>query len=268
MHSSEQQLEVRSRLPASSSRSPPILFVHGGYCDAWCWEPYFLPWFAQRGYAAFALSLRGHGESGGRDMLWATGLDDYAADVQRICAKLPVAPILVGHSMGAAIVERLVATRPVRAAALLAPLPPTGLLSVAARLAAEHPDTLFRMSQIDPLKVSKEVLAALEPFYFSDRIDRATLREAAKHLNSESPRALLDLSLRLHWRLPDDESPPMFVLGVHGDRICRPDDVVATARHHGVTATLLPGLAHMMMLEPGWEAVARALHGWMDDLPG
>ena len=45
----------------------------------------------------------------------------------------------------------------------------------------------------------------------------------------------------------------MFVLGVHGDRICRPDDVVAPARHHRVTATLLPDLAHMLMLQPGGE---------------
>jgi hypothetical protein len=58
----------------------------------------------------------------------------------------------------------------------------------------------------------------------------------------------------------------MFVLGVHGDRICRPEDVAATARHHGVTATLLPGMAHMLMLEPGWEAAARALHDWMATL--
>ena len=57
----ESRLEVRKRLPATRSRKPPLLFVHGGYCDAWFWEPYFLPWFAARGYAAYALSLRGHG---------------------------------------------------------------------------------------------------------------------------------------------------------------------------------------------------------------
>ena len=266
MLASEPNLELRSRLPGGSSRKPPLLFVHGGYCDAWCWDAYFLPWFAQRGYSAHALSLRGHGESGGRDMLWVAGLDDYAADVERVAATHRTPPILVGHSMGAAIVERLVATRPVRAAALLAPLPPAGLLPVATRLAAENPDYLMQMSRLDPLRLSKEVLAALEPFYFSDRIERTTLREAARHLNSESPRALLDLSLRLHWRLPEAESPPMFVLGVHGDRICRPEDVAATARHHGVAATLLPGMAHMLMLEPGWEAVAQALLGWIGTL--
>ena len=242
MLASEPHLEVRTRLPAAPSRKPPLLFVHGGYCDAWCWDPYFLPWFAARGHAAHALSLRGHGESAGADVLWVTGLDDYAADVERIAATLPVPPVLVGHSMGAAVVERLVATRPVRAAALLAPIPPAGLLPVAARLAAEHPDYLSQMSRLDPRKPVRRGLVGAGTVLFLRSHRSQLLREAAKHLNSESTRALLDLSLRLHWRLPDFESPPMFVLGAHGDRICRPEDVVATARHHGVTATLLPGL--------------------------
>ena len=47
-------LEVRSRLPANRTRKPPLLFVHGGYADAWCWEPFFLPWFAAQGWPATA----------------------------------------------------------------------------------------------------------------------------------------------------------------------------------------------------------------------
>lgn len=262
----EPRLEVRSRLPATPSAKPPLLFVHGGYCDAWCWDPYFLPWFAKRGHAAHALSLRGHGDSAGRDLMWLAGLDDYAADVERVAAQLPAPPVLVGHSMGAAIVERLMATRPVRAAALMAPIPPAGLLPVAARLAAERPDTLMHLAMLDPMRLSAQVLRALEPFYFSDRVDRALLREATQHIQGESPRALLDLSLRLHWRLPERSAPPVFVLGAHGDRICRVEDVEATARHHGVAATIVDGLAHMLMLEPAWRSVADPLGDWLDGL--
>ncbi len=260
---SEPRLEVRSRLPAAPSSKPPLLFVHGGYCDAWCWDPHFLPWFAKRGHAAYALSLRGHGESAGRDLMWIAGLDDYAADVERVAAGLPSAPVLVGHSMGAAVVERLLATRPVRAAALLAPIPPAGLLPVAARLAAERPDTLMHLATLDPMRLSRHVLAALEPFYFSERMDRDLLREATHHINGESPRALLDLSLRLHWSLPERRAPPLLVLGAEGDRICRREDVEATARHHRVDAVLVPGLAHMLMLEPGWRLAAEAVAAWI-----
>jgi non-heme chloroperoxidase len=262
----EPLLEVRKRLPPAPTGKPPHLFVHGGYCDAWFWEPYFLPWFAAHGYAAYALSLRGHGTSGGRDTLFATGLDDYAADVERVGAGIDEPPVLIGHSMGAAIVERIVAKRPVRGAALLAPLPPAGLLTVATRLAASHPDFLMQFGHTDPSRLSAEVLEALRPFYFSDDVAPSLVAQAARHFNAESPRALLDLSLRLHWALPAADHRPLFVMGSKGDRICTPEDVRATARHHNVSAHILPGLAHMLMLEPGWEAAADALAGWIDSL--
>ena len=262
----ESRLEVRKRLPANESRKPPLLFVHGGYCDAWFWEPYFLPWFAARGYAAYALSLRGHGTSGGGDTLYIAGIADYESDVEHVAGTLDTPPVLIGHSMGAAIIERIVAKRPVRGAALLAPIPPIGLLPVASRLATSHPDYLMQMGGVDPSRLSADVLHALRPFYFSGNVSPKLLAEAARHLNAESPRALFDLSLRLHWALPTKDHRPLFVLGAEGDLISSPDDVRATAAHHNVQATILPGLAHMLMLEPGWTEVAQALEGWLRTL--
>ena len=263
---SEPRLEVRMRQPATATRKPPLLFVHGGYCDAWYWGPYFLPWFASRGYPAYALSLRGHGASGGGGTLFMAGLDDYEADVEHVAGELDAPPILIGHSMGAAVVERIVAKRPVRGAALIAPVPPAGLVPMAARLAAENPEYLLQMAGFDPQRLSSAVLKTLQPFYFSDDVAPGVLREAIKHLNAESPRALVDLSLRLHWALPTQNSHPLFVLGAEGDRICTPDDVRATASHHGVDATIVPGLAHMLMLERKWKTAAEPLEEWLQTL--
>ena len=262
----EPHLEIRKRLPAGKTRKPPLLFVHGGYCDAWCWEPYFLPWFASRGYPAYALSLRGHGTSGGAESLVVTGLDDYEADVEHVAAQLDAPPVFIGHSLGAAVVERIVAKRPVRGAALLAPVPPAGLLPMAARLAAENPNYPMYLMGLDPTKLTATVLEALRPFYFSTDVAPEILLEATNHLSAESPRALFDLSLRLHWVLPTTNGRPLFVLGAEGDRICVPDDVRATARHHGVSATILPGLAHLLMLERKWRVAADALEGWLQTL--
>ena len=262
----EPHLETWSRKPAARTRRPPLLFVHGGYTDGWCWTPHFLPWFAARGWPAHALSLRGHGGSGGAETLFAAGLDDYAADVERVAGSLPEPPILIGHSMGAAVVERMLAMHPLRAAALLAPVPPTGLLPVAARLAVERPDYLAHMARLDPTRLPTDVLEALRPFYFSDRVAPAILEEAVRHLAAESPRAILDMSMRLHWLKPERRGADLMVLGAEGDRICTPADVRATARHHDVEAVVLPGLAHMLMLERGWENAARALAGWLEGL--
>ena len=64
--------------------APPLLFVHGAYCAAWVWEEYFLPWFAQRGWNATAISLEGHGDSRGHAWLAALGIDDFARNVHAV----------------------------------------------------------------------------------------------------------------------------------------------------------------------------------------
>ncbi|HZG68660.1 MAG TPA: alpha/beta fold hydrolase, partial [Herpetosiphonaceae bacterium] len=62
-------LELISKQPRSQARSSPVLFVHGAWHGAWCWAEHFLDYFAERGYGAHALSLRGHGGSAGHERL-------------------------------------------------------------------------------------------------------------------------------------------------------------------------------------------------------
>jgi hypothetical protein len=62
--------------PASGRRRrvrPPLLFVHGGYATAGCWDEYFLPWFSGRGFDCHALDLAGHGGSESREQLHSYG---------------------------------------------------------------------------------------------------------------------------------------------------------------------------------------------------
>ena len=77
---------------------------------------------------------------------------------------------------------------------------------------------------------------------------------------------MMDLSLRLHWAVPKRHLSPLLVLGAQGDRICTADDVRATAKHHDVEATIIPGLAHMMMLEPEWKRPAVAIAAFIENL--
>ena len=63
------KLEVTTRTPTGEPRPTPLLFVHGADCATWVWVRHFLPFFADRGYEAHALSLRGHGASEGHELL-------------------------------------------------------------------------------------------------------------------------------------------------------------------------------------------------------
>ena len=48
------KLEVISRLPSDPRSAPPILFVHGAWHAAWCWDEFFLSHFAAHGFEAHA----------------------------------------------------------------------------------------------------------------------------------------------------------------------------------------------------------------------
>src|SRR5690606_1090224 len=121
------RLERLSRLPEGAARGRPLLFVHGAYTGAWCWDEHFLPFFARHGYAAHAVSLSGHGGSEGRERLDRLRLADYVDDVARTVAELPAPPVLIGHSMGGLIVQKYLEHADATAAALLCAVPPHGL---------------------------------------------------------------------------------------------------------------------------------------------
>jgi pimeloyl-ACP methyl ester carboxylesterase len=254
---------VRSALPgARTRRRRPLLFVHGAYTDAWCWSVNFLPWFARRGHPSYAVSLRGHGGSLLRDPRQSAGLDDYAADLQDVSARLPEPPVLIGHSMGAAVVERVMMRQPHPAAVLLCPVPPTGLLPTATKLWLTQPGFFVHLAQVGRAALSAPGLEALRSVYFSPDVDPELLGELLGHLWPESVRAVLELS----WPLPGPPAspPPVLVLGGEGDRLFGPEQVAATAARFRTYATILPGLSHMLMLEPGWRVAAQTIAAWLD----
>ena len=81
-------IELISRGENADPKRPALLFIHGGFHGAWCWDEHFLPWFAERGWAAHALSLRGHGASAGEDQIEDWSMADYAADVEGVIDRI------------------------------------------------------------------------------------------------------------------------------------------------------------------------------------
>jgi pimeloyl-ACP methyl ester carboxylesterase len=53
-------IEVIDKGCVSESRPVPLHFVHAAWHAAWCWDEHFLSFFADKGYRALAVSLRGH----------------------------------------------------------------------------------------------------------------------------------------------------------------------------------------------------------------
>ena len=115
-------LEILTKLPESNPRPTTLLFVHDAWHDAWCWAEHFLPHFARHGYISYALDLRGHGKSDGRERLRWTSIANYVSDIEQIVSQLERPPVLIGHSMGALVIQKYLESHVAPAAVLLAPI--------------------------------------------------------------------------------------------------------------------------------------------------
>jgi pimeloyl-ACP methyl ester carboxylesterase len=129
------KLEMLSEAPKGPQRQPAVLFVHGAWQGAWCWET-FRPYFAENGYTAYAVSLRGHGNSEHPSYFFSwMRIRDYVADVAQAVDQLPGNPVLVGYSMGGLVRQKYLEDHAAPGAILLAPVPTQGVLRTALRIA-------------------------------------------------------------------------------------------------------------------------------------
>lgn len=249
------ELEVVRAGPRDSAAA--LVFVHGVCHGAWCWKP-FLDFFGARGYDALALSLRGHGASSGRRELHRLGLADYLRDVLDVVERLGGKPILVGHSMGGAIVQRYLAAHgnTVSAAILFASATAGGLggHKFLDTVGGVGPRRLMNAVRIVGGRPSSPEQANDTPF-FGNRLTRDEAVKYAECLGPESRRAVRDL-LRRFSEIPT-ELPPMLVIGSRNDGLFGAESQRATARAYGVAPLLLDDLCHDMMLDPDWELPAQ-----------
>jgi pimeloyl-ACP methyl ester carboxylesterase len=86
-------LEVIDKGSSSEAHPVPLLFVHGAYHAAWCWDENFLDYFADKGFRALAVSLRGHGQSTRCKPLRSCSIADYVEDVRAVADKLGCEPV-------------------------------------------------------------------------------------------------------------------------------------------------------------------------------
>jgi len=95
---------------------PALVFVHGWCCDRSYWDAQ-LPYFAQR-YKVVAIDLAGHGESGLDRKEWTMGA--FGEDVVAVVNKLTLDQVvLVGHSMGGAVILEAARRMPKRVIGLV-----------------------------------------------------------------------------------------------------------------------------------------------------
>lgn len=256
-------VELETLCRGNASEAPPLLFVHGAYAGAWCWDVHFLPWFARRGWQACAVSVRGHGESGDRAHLHGASLDDYVQDVLSVAQRFHRPPVLIGHSMGGLVVQRCLRHMDPAGVVLMASVPPMGLTASALQLLCLDPALLWQLWMLQGLGPTQVNLHVAQRLLFSRPVDDRQLLDYARGLQQESQLALLDMTFPVPPVPRRRSDLPMLVLGAARDALFPPWMVHATAAVHGAGAEILPDMGHGMMLDAGWQGAAERIEGWL-----
>jgi pimeloyl-ACP methyl ester carboxylesterase len=255
------KLEILSKPPREKTHPTPLLLVHGAWHGAWCWEN-FLAYFAEHGYETHAFSLRGHGNSEGREGIRWYSTRDYVDDLKQVVDSLSPSPILVAHSMGGYVLQKYLESYDAPAGVLLASIPTRGIFGMLLRMLRRHPvATLKGLLFLNPWHfVSTPALA--KDYFFSDDFPDDKFLEYYAHIQPESFRVALEATF-LRLPRPRKVRSPLLVLGAENDRVFTTSEQRRTARAYKTEAIVYPQMAHDMMLEAGWGSAADRILEWL-----
>lgn len=257
-------LEVIDKGSSSKSRPVPLLFVHGAWQAAWCWDQHFLDFFAAKGYRALAVSLRGHGNSSSAKPLRTCSIADYVEDVTAVADSLPTKPVVIGHSMGGFIVQKYLESRRAPAAVLLASVPPQGIRAAMLRFARRHPWLAAKSVLTGDTMALVSTSEHIREYMFSHRTPEPFVSDCAGRFQQESKRAIYLDMMFLNLPTPEFVTTPVLVLSGQCDGIFGDKEARATARAYSAHPEVFPDMGHEMMIEPGWAAVAQRIHIWLE----
>lgn len=289
------KMEVVQMGPQSppTPEKPPIVFVHGSMHAAWCYTKFFQPWFSERGYLTYAISLRGAGQS--VELSSATPdaaprspgitpatpvplqqhLDDFAAFMQE--TEWARAPVVVGHSIGGFIVQKWAARYAtqgdVAGLVLLASSPPSGNSAMVRRIAWKvGPFALWRMTMgfvrrtvMTDVDVCREMFfsaRAADGFDESlegDEVLREYMGNFATVRRPFDVKAVND-GLDGTGGVADGR---VLALGGSADLVVDEEGVRESATFWKGEAVLLEGAPHDMMLYSGWRKAADTIDQWI-----
>ena len=249
-------LAVTTAIPDATTR-PPILFIHGILGGPWYFENY-QRFFAARGYPGYAVSLRGRAGSRAVRDIGRVSLEEFVTDALDVVRALG-RPIVVGHSMGGLVAQRLAEEGATDTVVLLSSASPRGIPLATPRLVLKQMKHLGTLARSRPL-VSSDADADDLIFSHIPAAERPALRA---RLVPDSGRAARELSLGVVRIDEKRVNGAMLVGGGLEDRFVAPRVARALAKKYGAPCWQYPRHGHFLPMEPGWEVIAADVEGWI-----
>jgi len=248
----------------------PLVFIHGMYLNAASWGDW-MPVAESRGYAPHALSWPFHeGDPAALRAridpdLGRLTFGEVISSLAGRIAELPEKPVLIGHSVGGAAVQKLIDLGLARAGVAISPAPPQGVLAASPTFLRANFPHVNPFAGNRPIRMTADRFA----YTFGNTMPRVASDAAFQRFvvpeSRNVPRSLLTRQARI-----DPAAPHAQLLMIAGDQ----DHLVPlplvkrnAARYHDpVGVRVIEGRGHFLCNQDGWEGVAGIAFDWLDSV--
>jgi len=255
----------------------PVLFIHGLWLHASSWGPW-LSLFSDAGYAPLAPGWPGEADTvaaarSNPEIVADKGIDDVTAHFKTIIEALPAEPILIGHSFGGLIAEKLIGEGIGRAAIAIDPAQIKGVLPLPlAQLRAGLP------ALGNPFNKHRAVALTSKEFRFgfgnalteeeSDELfDKWTIPSPARGL-FEVAFANFKLHSASKVQTDNETRGPLLLISGTADHTVPDVTTRAAFRQYRDSSAItelrqFEGRGHSLTIDAGWLDVATACLSWL-----
>ena len=224
-----------------------------------------MDYFAEKGYEVHALSSPAHGGSDPiRGHINLHSLGDYVRALGQVVDSISPRPVVIGHSMGGAILQKYLENHTLPGAVLLASIPAGGIFGFFVRQLIRYPDLLLSLLLLNtygyvktPERAKAQFLgpdSTVEPVAFHQKLQRESLLIAVQTMFPFANRAKI-----LQGKTP------ILVLAGEKDMIFTVEEEKKMAVHYGVPLQVFERQGHNLMIEPRSREIADVVDHWMTE---
>jgi pimeloyl-ACP methyl ester carboxylesterase len=250
--------------------SKSIVFIHGLFMNPASWRSW-TDYFGKAGFQCYAPAYAFHeGDPAALRNNIAPGLGkltlgETVRQLAAFIAALPEKPILVGHSMGGLIVQKLLEMDQAVAAAAIDPAPPQGVFTF------QFSFLKANLSTINPLKGDAPCLPSLKWFHYAfcntlTMAETKLLYDAYVVPESRNiPRSSTGSDGKIDFAKP--HHPLLMVAGAE-DHIIPPALVTKNCKAYQDAQSItelkiFPARSHILCLQDGWQEIADFIMNWI-----
>jgi len=260
-----------------SDPKTPVLFVHGLWLHATSWDPW-VALFTAHGYEAYAPGWPGVADTveearGNPDSIADKGIDDVDAHYTSIIEKLPAPPIVIGHSFGGMIAQKLLGENKAAAAigidaAQIKGVLPLPLSSLRATLPVfQNPANKHRAVSLTAEQFRYSFGNAVTPEQSDALYDQWVIPAPGKPLfEAAAANFLLHSPAKVET---DNEARGPLLLIAGGKDHTVPEAITKSTlkqyRHSPAVTDYIefPDRGHSLTIDSGWQDVAQSCLNWL-----